>query len=142
MSDIRGQFISAAIGWAGTPFGEQGRTKGQRADCVGLVLGAAKEVGYVPEDWDFTAYGINDNQEAALKWLAKWCDQIPVKEIAPGDIAVLNIGNGLAAHMGIVYNHVDGLGLIHADQRVGRVVMHRMDAGYFAKMLTGFRLKK
>ncbi len=41
--------------WIGTPFHEQGRQKGIGCDCVGLILGIAKEIGVtslIGRPWD------------------------------------------------------------------------------------------
>lgn len=37
--------IAAARGWLDTPFHHQGRLKGVGVDCIGLVVGVARELG-------------------------------------------------------------------------------------------------
>ena len=41
----RDEIVAAARGWIGTPYRHQGALKGVGCDCLGLILGAWRELG-------------------------------------------------------------------------------------------------
>ena len=45
----RQDVVTAAREWIDTPFHHQARLKGVGVDCVGLVIGVARELALVPE---------------------------------------------------------------------------------------------
>jgi hypothetical protein len=53
----RAQVATQARAWIGTPFAHQHRARGVGVDCVGLVIGVARELGLVPSCFDVTGYG-------------------------------------------------------------------------------------
>lgn len=46
----REDLVNAAIAMVGTPFHAQGRARGIGLDCIGLVVCAAHQCGFVPDD--------------------------------------------------------------------------------------------
>lgn len=111
--------------WEGTPFRLQGRRKGREdgaVDCVGLILAAGKVIGVIPAEWDELRYGNTHNGKACMEGIGKWFAPKDKSELEAGDIVVMAT-NPLTVHAGILYDHPHGgLGIIHADQSVGRVV--------------------
>ena len=48
----RADVVAAALAWTDTPFHHQARLKGVGVDCVGLVIGVARELGLIAPDFD------------------------------------------------------------------------------------------
>lgn len=46
----RADLVNAAMAMVGTPFHAQGRAPGVGLDCIGLVICAARQCGYMPVD--------------------------------------------------------------------------------------------
>lgn len=61
----------AAQGWLGTRFRHQGRVKGGGVDCLGLVMGAARECGYDIADLDETNYSKIPDGDYLLRRLSE-----------------------------------------------------------------------
>jgi len=122
----REDVIAKAREFLGTPLAHQGRIKGKRIDCVGLVLCVADELGLF--DKNGNSLGRNDHlnygpqplgnlvhettkERLVLKWEAS--QKTPMPELTPGD--VLTIRNPSAAcHAGIVSSLNGSLSIIHA----------------------------
>lgn len=117
--------VAVARGWLGTPWQHQGRLPGVALDCVGLVVCAARAVGYVPQNWDVNGYS-RQPDGSMLKVCNDMMQRIPTAAMQPGDVVAVVIGSD-PQHMAIVadYRH-GGLSLIHSHSIVGRVVETRM----------------
>lgn len=92
--------------WAAAkvPYQHRGTTRGG-CDCTGLVIGIARELGYLadyelrqyPPDWNLHA-GAGDQ---VIEELAKYAGPVDRGRAQPGDIAVMNFGK-CPAHCGII----------------------------------------
>lgn len=58
---------AAARGWLGTPFHHQARVRGVGVDCIGLVIGTARDAGDLLGPYDFYSYGPSPNPQVLLK---------------------------------------------------------------------------
>lgn len=121
-------WVIEARSWAGTPFKWQGRAKGSQGgvDCWGLIVGAGKAAGYIPEDWDVKDYTRRTDLVAlSHEHLPQWFDEVPAAELMPGDVVTFHKGAGLM-HMGVLYSHErGGLGIVHSED-YRQIVQHRL----------------
>lgn len=96
----RRQAVEAARGWLGTPYRHQASTKGQGADCLGLVRGVWREViGPEPEappaytpDWAETG-----GEETLWAAARRWLTEIPVAACRAGDVLLFRMSPGAPA---------------------------------------------
>ncbi|WP_210432043.1 NlpC/P60 family protein [Iodidimonas gelatinilytica] len=114
----------------GTPFRHQGRQVGRGLDCAGLVLWVGWQLGVTCYDQTGYPRSFSDNRLLLAAEGAGFCK---IKTPGRGDVACLQIGGALQ-HLAI---HT-GNGLIHACERAGRVVEHRLDAHWRRSILCGF----
>ena len=85
----RGEIVTAARGWVGTPYRHQAATLGAGCDCLGLVRGVWRAViGDEPErappyapDWA-EAGGVESLAQAGARHLIA----VPLESFAPGDV--------------------------------------------------------
>lgn len=132
--------VACARQWIGTPYHHAERRKGIATDCAGLVIGVARELGLVAPDFDVPAYDrIPDGVT-----LLKQCDQYMTRigDMKPGDVAVIEWGDGIPHHMGIVgdYRH-GGLSLIHAEGlKQKRVIETRLMFTSAMRLAAAYRL--
>ena len=128
--------VAEARSWLGTPYRHQGRRKGVACDCLGLIAGVGRALG-------FTAYderGYSPHPDG-ISLRAK-CDSYLMPVEAAGDpgsepgtgppagaVLLLWVQNRrVPQHLGIVSRLADGRpGLIHAHQMLGEVKEHGLD---------------
>ena len=128
------EYIDVARTWIKTPFRHQGRTKQVAADCIGVVYGAAIELGLTDTTLPIYAKSPHAGQlEAGLRACRELaCVLIP----APGDILVFRFARDLQ-HVGIY----TGRNIIHAYQPLGECVEHRFCQKWKARQLLAFRFR-
>ncbi len=124
---MRGDVITAARGWIGTPYIHQASERGAGADCLGLIRGIWRELlGPEPEalppytpDWGET--GADELLLAgALRHLR--AKGGPLEHEASGDVLVFRMRTGaVAKHLGIQIATGAGASFIHAYDRHGVV---------------------
>lgn len=118
-----------ARSWIGTPYAHQASLKGVGSDCLGLLRGVWRELrGEEPEaappysaDWAEAG-----GEETLYMALARHLREMPLCELAPGDVALFRMArHGPAKHCGVIAQshlsapasrHERQLTLIHARQ--------------------------
>ena len=131
MAATREQVVRAAREWLGTPWHHQGRVKGVGVDCVGVVIGVARDLGL--STFDVTGYA----RRPAEGEVASGCWQhlAPVAAAFPGDVLLFEV-DGQPQHLGFATD----IGLLHAYAPMRRVVEHRLDDNWRGKIVAAFRL--
>lgn len=129
--------VAAARGWLGTPFCHQGRLSGVGVDCVGLVIGVARELGL--SDFDVTGYARSPDSDALCRLAHELMQPIPPSAARPGDVLLIAI-EGRARHLAIRSELAGDPAMIHAWAPQRRVVEHRIDADWAVRIRAAFRL--
>ena len=144
MEAITGEMLVAqARTWIDTPYHHAGRAKGHGVDCIGLVIGAARELGAaVP--FDTTDYGRGDNLPLMRRGLLQFCDCFPVPDFPPdqwrgGDILIFRGGSIL--HHVAIYTGPEMGAMIHVYNTVGKVVEQRLTPEWVRLLHLVFRLR-
>ncbi len=127
----REQVVAAARAWAGTPWRHQGRVRGVGVDCVGLIIGVARDLGL--SAFDVTGYRRRPAERDLLAGCRAHMRAVPLA--LPGDAMLFRI-DGQAQHLGIATD----IGLLHAHAPMRRVVEHRLDEYWRARIVAAFRL--
>lgn len=122
----RRQIVDQARMWLGTPFHHQGRLKGRRVDCAGLLLCVCQELGAGVPFGPYLNYDPYPTDDTVLRECRKNFREIPVKDIRPGDILCMR--TPVPCHVGFVTDLAPGLGIIHAYNAARKVVEHTIDA--------------
>ena len=125
----REQVVRLARTWLGTPFHHQGRVRGVGVDCVGLVIGVARELGLVPDGFDVTGYVRQPDGTSFTRLAGAHMRRIESWDMQPGDVVAVTFDHH-PQHMGILgaYLH-GGLSIIHAASAHGKVVETRLLLG-------------
>lgn len=109
-----------------------------KLDCVGLVWRAFRDAGVdVPAPTD---YGREPDMPRFLGVIVGALGpDIGKADLQPGDVVTLRTANH-PHHLAIVGDYPGGLlSLIHASGEHGRVVEHRLDPSYLARIVTVHR---
>ena len=136
----RSDVVREAREWLHTEWVHQHSEKGVATDCAGLVVGVARAIGLVPDD--FRLHGYSRAPDGSLTAI---CDQhmrrITRDEMGPGDVVVMCVEK-LPQHIGIVADYVHGgLSMIHASSTGTRkVVEHRLMFGRTLRFAAAYRL--
>lgn len=125
--------VDVARGWIGTKFHHQGRVKGVGVDCIGLVVGVAKELGFEVVDQVNYAREPKDGElQLALE------QYLMPGELVPGAVVLFKLEKE-PQHVGIVSELEDGgLGLIHAYMQSRKVVEHGLDKSWREKIVATY----
>lgn len=125
----REQIVAEARSWIGTPWVHQHRTKGVAVDCAGLVIGVARALGVVADDFDVTGYG-RQPDGTLLTVCDTHLERITRDQMQPGDVVVVAVERD-PQHMGIVVPYRGALlALVHAASVAGKVIEHRLLFGH------------
>lgn len=122
----RTDIVTAARTWIGTPFHHQARLKGVGVDCIGLVIGVARELALIAPDFDIAAYPRVPDGKTLLPLAREHMREIPREAMQPGDVVVVSFDRD-PQHFGILgdYRH-GGLSIIHGASDPGRVIETRL----------------
>lgn len=132
----RQDVIDCAREWLGTRWQHQARVKGVGVDCAGLCIGVGRELDLLPADKDINGYG--REPDGTLLQIADTF-AIRILNPVPGDVVVIAF-NGRPMHFGILATAPDGAEtLIHAYAQARKVVEHRLDAQWRARIVAAYR---
>jgi NlpC/P60 family putative phage cell wall peptidase len=118
--------LATARTWLGTPFHHQARVRGKGCDCLGLIIGVARELDLRDENgvpiasYDDPTYARTPNGTVLVNLLSQIFDSIKVTDADLSDIGLFSIEDNLQ-HLGIISDYEGGLGIIHSLARRGVV---------------------
>lgn len=131
------QIVDIARACMDTPFRHQGRIPGVGLDCAGLCIVALRGAGV--EVRDVRGYGrvpVDGRLKQAID-AQPGLVSIPVAEAGAGDVVLIRIGVE-PSHVGIL---TGGGYIIHAYERIGRVVEHRLDNALGLHVVAAWRAR-
>lgn len=119
-----------------TPYKHQGRTPGAGLDCIGLIVASYNAAGVA---FDLpTDYSRVPRPALLLKNLARYCDIVPVQEIAAGDILLLKLRK-YPQHLAL---YVGEGRIVHSYQAARKVIEQDLDPRTIKQIHTVHRIKK
>lgn len=127
--------VATARGWLGVPFLHQGRSR-SGVDCAGLVICVGRELGELATDFDVNGYRRSPDGS-----MLRECDArlVAISAPEPGAVAMMRFSEE-PQHLAFVvpYRH-GGFAILHALQKSGRVVEHRLDPLWRGRIVRLFR---
>lgn len=128
--------VDAARSYLGVPFRHRGRTSAG-LDCAGLLVVAYRDLGI--ELPDIRIYGREPHKNGLVRAVEDGFGQPLGRAPEPGDVLLMRFERE-PHHLGIVGDYIHGgLSLIHAYGAAGRVVEHRLDAAWRARIVAVYR---
>jgi len=128
-----------AATYLGTKFRHRGRSRWS-LDCSGLLVVTGKELGH--DVIDLKVYGREPYKDGLRQLLrqnvgdpVQVAPDIDIHDIQPNDILLMCHGQNEPSHLAIAYPHKHGVGIVHTYAEMGRVVMHRLDETWLAKVV-------
>jgi NlpC/P60 family putative phage cell wall peptidase len=136
----RADIVTAARTWAETPFHHQARLKGVGCDCIGLVIGVARELGLITPEFDIAGYPRVPDGTTLMATAHEHMTEIRREAMQPGDVVVVSFDKD-PQHFGILgdYRH-GGLSIIHGASNPGRVIETRLVFSEHMKFVAAFAL--
>jgi cell wall-associated NlpC family hydrolase len=129
----REQIVATAREWLDTRWHHQGRLKGVGVDCAGLVVGVATELGLT--EFDMTGYGHRPDTRELEQLCHDHMKKVRRDRARPGDVLLIEVDK-MPQHMAIKTD----IGMIHAFAPLRRVVEHRIDDDWAARITAAFRI--
>lgn len=127
----RQDVVDAAREFMGTRWHHQGRNRAG-IDCIGLVIAVAHQLGL--SDYDTTGYGRIPDGRVLCKLLDQHMQRTDNSNL--GDVLLMRFEKN-PQHVAIVTD----IGIIHAYANARRVVEHRLDAVWAARVVGSYRFK-
>lgn len=136
----RQDVVTAARGWMDTPYRHQARAKGLGVDCIGLVIGVARELSLVAPDFDVNGYRRRPDGTTLMRLSLQHMVAVEYEAMQAGDVVVVAFDTD-PQHFGILadYRH-GGLSMIHAASGHGRVIETRLMFSRALRFVAAFRL--
>lgn len=162
MSIAAKTIVAQARSWLGTKYHHQGRLKRDDSDnlggvdCVGLVMGIAKELALRSADndrllaeFDETGYSMHPDGVSLQSFLDKHlrCVKVSahetvVSKIRPGDVLLFKLFE-YPQHVGIATNCASSsIGFIHCYSGSGQVVEHLLSPAWQRMLVAAYRFKQ
>ncbi|MCI5049604.1 MAG: NlpC/P60 family protein [Rickettsiales bacterium] len=136
--------VACARSYLGTPFKHQGRSKDRGVDCLGLLVGIARDCELKSgeqrlADRDDRGYGHIPPYSRLHQGLCENLTEISKENMRAGDVVLLR-HDGNPQHLGIIAQLDDGVwSIIHAYAKARKVVEHRLDDGWYARIAHIYR---
>ena len=115
------QIIDILNSWKGTKWIHGQSLKGVGTDCIQFVISAAKELEWLPPDYQSVKYNrdwaLHNERSILLEEINKFCDEIPLNKIQIGDLLIFKFGK-CAGHSGF---YIGNNKIIHSKIRAGIV---------------------
>lgn len=125
MPDItRSQIVTEALSWLDTPWHHHQCCKGCGVDCVQLLYGIGRAVGFVPSDYVIENYEPLARGSFLVRHLESWL--VEVDQIKEGSVLLFAV-NGLLTHVGVSTGPDE---FIHASYPDKRVRLSKMEDRY------------
>lgn len=127
MTDALGPLIAErARTWLQTPFVHQGRVKGRDGgvDCVGLLVGIARELGLKHED--VVGYSAQPHAGLCEREARRQMERKPIQEVEAGDVILFRVDRD-PQHFGVVTAKTPEVYFVHSFSKIGMVVENRLD---------------
>lgn len=136
----RAQVVASARLWLDTPFHHQARLRGVGVDCIGLVIGVARELNLVAPDFDVSAYPRVPDGLSLMSTAREHMNEISRESMQAGDIVVVSFDRD-PQHFGVLGNYRHGgFSIIHAASNAGRVIETRLMFSEHMKYVAAFAL--
>lgn len=134
----RDEFIAKARSYIGTPFHHQGRLPGVGLDCVGVVVCAARELGY--EVHDQVGYAKIPRGRTLIQAVEEHCDRIELATLQPGDLMLFSFIRD-PQHLVIVTEVYPVINVVHSWSDSGKTVENSMDEQWWRRLVGCYQLK-
>lgn len=132
--------VAEARRWLDTPYQHQARLRGVGVDCAGLLIGVARALGSVSQDFDIHGYARQPNGRNFAEHCARLMTPVSAADALPGDVVSIAFG-GHEMHLAILADYAHGgLSIIHALMRARCVVEHRLDDVWLSRIVGWHRL--
>jgi NlpC/P60 family putative phage cell wall peptidase len=134
------QLVAEALSWQGTAYHNHAALKGVGADCIGFIIGVAKNVGLVPAAYDPGYYSadwhLHHNEERLVREVEAFgCTLRPCEDRQPGDLLLFQFGR-VCAHSALL---LEGEQVIHAVRDFGKVVVTGLRGEWLERLRRVYR---
>lgn len=142
----RDAIVAEAREWLGTKFAHQQACKGVGCDCIGLIRGVARNVGFTDPFVTgaarrFAGYSRSPNPESLREACAMFLSPILAQDAVEGDILVFRFERD-PMHFALITQMEPVPYMIHAHARARKVAENRIDSVWRSRVVAAHRYKE
>lgn len=142
---IRTLIVEEARRWIGTPYQHQASKREVGCDCIGLVRGVARAVGFqdpfeTGDAREFTGYGASPDPARLRAAVARFLNPIGRDAASCGDIMLMRFKREPQHFALLIERHPDRM--IHSLSTIGRVVETHVAGQWLPRVLGFYRFKE
>jgi len=139
---IQEQFVNELTEWVGTPHHSNENKKQIGCDCVGMIVGALREIGlhdyFSIDDVILTrTYKAGITSSVVLGFMGRNFDRIAPTDAITGDLLILKYSERVQ-HIAVL---MKGNTLIHSCDRLKKVVIEKYSKGWRTRTVGVYRLR-
>lgn len=143
MNVTREAIVSTAREWIGTRWHHQQSCKGVGCDCIGLISGVGRELGFASakafrNDPRFKGYGRVPDVAMTRAAIAEYLDPVDVAQ--SGDVLFMNHEKQVIPHHFGIVSGPDYM--IHAWAGARKVTEHRIDEKWRKRIVAAFKFRE
>lgn len=131
------EWVAGLMRFEGVPYHHQGRSM-DGIDCIGPGVVTLRDLGLRPKGWDFTAYPRDPNGSLQPMLDAELVRK-PRELLTVGDVVLNAFRMQAPRHIAYIVGERYGQWvLLHADARVGKVQVERIQYGRYYRFVQGY----
>lgn len=144
MNYVREAIVIEARQWIGTPFRHQASVKGVGCDCIGLIAGVGREMGFKDAerfraDPRFRGYARTPEPQMLQTAVSEYLE--PVKSAEPGDIMLFRFKDE-PQHFALVVDRGSERYMVHSYMQARGVVENRIDEKWARRMVGAYKYRE
>jgi NlpC/P60 family putative phage cell wall peptidase len=146
MNYVREAIAIEAREWIGTPYKHQASKKGVGCDCIGLVSGVGRALGFedaakFAADTRFRGYSKTPDARMLMQAVAEYLEPVPLLKVLVGDILLMRFKDD-PQHFALLVDR-DGLGyIVHSYAQAKKVVENRVDEKWQDRIVGAFKYRE
>lgn len=146
MNAVREAIVIEARQWIGTPFAHQASLKGIGCDCIGLVSGVGRALGFKDaerfrDDTRFRGYARTPEPKMLAAAVAEYLDPVDFESTDPGDILLFRFKEE-PQHFALLVERGFERYMIHCYMQARGVVENRIDEKWRGRIVGAYKYRE
>lgn len=146
MNYVRECLVIEARQWVGTPFKHQASLKGIGCDCIGLIAGVAREMGFkdaerFKNDVRFRGYARTPEPTMLQTAVSEYLEPVDRDTAEPGDIMLFRFKDE-PQHFAMLVERGFDRYMVHSYMQARGVVENRIDDKWRGRMVGAYKYRE
>jgi NlpC/P60 family putative phage cell wall peptidase len=143
---LREAIVIEAREWVGTRYKHQASLKGVGCDCIGLIAGVGRALGFqsaerFDRDPRFRAYSRTPEPKMLFQACAEYLEPVPLLRSQPGDILLTRFKDD-PQHFALLADRDGQRYMVHSYTQARKVVENRIDDTWLKRIVSTFKFRE